>query len=404
MNRIILIGNGFDLAHGLKTSYKDFIDWFWENQIKKYNSSYSIRDMGLFNLNNQYFKFNTLPPIPLGVNSYSELTKKYSITFKNRFLELISEESHRQKWWVDIEDEYYKFLVLCSKDNDFETIRALNKDLEDIKNELINYLKTQKNKNIITDYDKIMFGAIDPKDFTDEEAINSIKKEMYSNSLKWKKEETEKEFTYRFDEYMEFVQVKSCPNNYSIENYPYIEEKEFAFPKFTLFLNFNYTNTFEKYIALNKIYKSDYPVYIHGSLSIPQNPIIFGYGDEIDDDYKILEKKSVGKNFILENMKSVYYSKTDNYNRVLHFINSDLYQIIILGHSCGNSDRTLLNKLFEHKNCVSIKPCYYIDKNGKNDYTDKYINISRNFNDKNLLRERVVNETYCDAMPQLEKS
>lgn len=26
MNRIILIGNGFDLAHGLPTSYADFID------------------------------------------------------------------------------------------------------------------------------------------------------------------------------------------------------------------------------------------------------------------------------------------------------------------------------------------------------------------------------------------
>ena len=26
MNRVVLIGNGFDMAHGLKTSYKDFID------------------------------------------------------------------------------------------------------------------------------------------------------------------------------------------------------------------------------------------------------------------------------------------------------------------------------------------------------------------------------------------
>jgi hypothetical protein len=25
MNRLIIIGNGFDLAHGIKTSYKDFI-------------------------------------------------------------------------------------------------------------------------------------------------------------------------------------------------------------------------------------------------------------------------------------------------------------------------------------------------------------------------------------------
>ena len=35
MNRIILIGNGFDLAHGLPTSYKEFIDWYWEEWRKK---------------------------------------------------------------------------------------------------------------------------------------------------------------------------------------------------------------------------------------------------------------------------------------------------------------------------------------------------------------------------------
>ena len=33
MNRLILIGNGFDLAHGLKTSYADFIEWYWTRRI-----------------------------------------------------------------------------------------------------------------------------------------------------------------------------------------------------------------------------------------------------------------------------------------------------------------------------------------------------------------------------------
>ena len=33
MNRIVLIGNGFDLAHGLKTSYMDFINWYWEQRL-----------------------------------------------------------------------------------------------------------------------------------------------------------------------------------------------------------------------------------------------------------------------------------------------------------------------------------------------------------------------------------
>ena len=30
MNRIIIVGNGFDLAHGLKTKYEDFINWYWD--------------------------------------------------------------------------------------------------------------------------------------------------------------------------------------------------------------------------------------------------------------------------------------------------------------------------------------------------------------------------------------
>ena len=33
MNRLVIIGNGFDLAHGLKTSYMDFINWYWERRL-----------------------------------------------------------------------------------------------------------------------------------------------------------------------------------------------------------------------------------------------------------------------------------------------------------------------------------------------------------------------------------
>jgi len=36
MNRLILLGNGFDLAHGLKTGYNDFILWYMR---RAYNSA-----------------------------------------------------------------------------------------------------------------------------------------------------------------------------------------------------------------------------------------------------------------------------------------------------------------------------------------------------------------------------
>lgn len=46
MNRIILIGNGFDLAHGLPTSYGHFMDWYWEQwlDVLKKSSKYKESD------------------------------------------------------------------------------------------------------------------------------------------------------------------------------------------------------------------------------------------------------------------------------------------------------------------------------------------------------------------------
>ena len=90
--------------------------------------------------------------------------------------------------------------------------------------------------------------------------------------------------------------------------------------------------------------------------------------------------------------------ESDNYRKVLEFIDADTFQIIIMGHSCGNSDRTLLNTLFEHRNCVSIKPYYYINDKGEDNYLELIQNISRNFSDMKLMRDRVVNKTYCETI------
>lgn len=85
---------------------------------------------------------------------------------------------------------------------------------------------------------------------------------------------------------------------------------------------------------------------------------------------------------------------------MLQFIESAPYQIYVLGHSCGISDRTLLNTLFEHKNCVSIKPYYYQKSDGTDNYLELVQNICRNFTDMKLMRDRVVNKTYCTPLPQ----
>lgn len=167
---------------------------------------------------------------------------------------------------------------------------------------------------------------------------------------------------------------------------------ELLLPNNIMLLNFNYTHTAQLYLKEGSIFSVNQ---IHGDLKEPKS-VIFGYGDELDDDYKTIVNKNENK--FLGNIKSIKYLEAENYRRLLSFIESEPYQIVIMGHSCGNSDRTLLNTLFEHKNCVSIKPYYYkIDENN-----DKYIeliqNISRNFTDMKLMRDRVVNKTYCEPL------
>ena len=42
MNRLVLIGNGFDLAHGLKTSYADFINWYWDYRMHGFTATMGL--------------------------------------------------------------------------------------------------------------------------------------------------------------------------------------------------------------------------------------------------------------------------------------------------------------------------------------------------------------------------
>ena len=167
-------------------------------------------------------------------------------------------------------------------------------------------------------------------------------------------------------------------------------------PSTIMLLNFNYTKTPELYVNdPSKVIVN----YIHGRLDDPKS-VIFGYGDELDEDYKKLQ--NLNENECLRHIKSIRYLESDNYRKLLEFIEAEPFQICIMGHSCGNSDRTLLNTLFEHKNCISIKPYFHKWEKGDN-YLELVQNISRNFTDMKLMRDRVVNKTYCEPLVDVDK-
>lgn len=378
MNRLVLIGNGFDISHGLKTSYMDFINWYWDQRVLCFsgNTTNVLEDClckmtiheqsdlscwNIFAFNNSYFKdiHGNMKCSGSEIIDYIKSNPDtFSIEYSAFFGKII--QSIETKGWVDIENDYYQLLKKCVENPKCGyTINELNSQLAFLQRKLIEYLKSIEVQKERKDLYDAMIDFFNPADFSTEgrkKAIDSIGFEISD-----------------------------------IEEVRYDHEKRNKLiPERIMLLSFNYTGTARMYANFNLTHN-----YIHGELDKPKN-IIFGYGDELDKDYQdILDKND---NELLRNVKSVKYLETKHYREMLEFIQSAPFQVFIMGHSCGNSDRTLLNTVFEHDNCVSIKPFYHKWEDGTDNYLELVQNISRNFTDMKLFRDRVVNKEQCSTM------
>lgn len=417
MNRIILIGNGFDRAHNLPTSYKHFIDYYWEKTIKKVqktgeNKKYEDADIIV----------EKVPRMWIPGYKYNDFKKSISnnngkITFKNIFLDIITQKQYVRDW-VDIENEYYSLLIQTYEHKHDITykydILSLNSNFERIKQYLVEYLKAVENGGVaikmisqINEIRNNIYSAFKLKDFT-EESINERVRIEYKKFNKNADAVDKDIVSFQELDKQQSMLISNNNGEISLKKMRYLltshyDTKYFnMLPEKILFLNFNYTNTDIRYFNYDEtdLIDSKIPkerIQIHGSINESnRNPIIFGFGDELDDKYKIIE--DLNENDYLDNIKSIKYLETDNYKKLLEFINSESYQIFIFGHSCGISDRTLLNTLFEHNNCVSIKPFHFQMSENEDNYSDIIKNISRNFNDKSVMRDKVVNKKYCEPL------
>lgn len=408
MNRLVIIGNGFDLAHGLPTSYGNFLNWIWKN----YNSENPLIN-ALFNVDRTSFTVDENISCyadfdkyvmekcrggaysikePLHSNStYSVLYKetlydapRTVFSFRNKLFELITVKNIVN--WVDIENIYYDVLKSIVKgDNKFPklgNVQILNDDFEQIKNLLHLYIDEEVEKKY--SYDGTYSRCVSIIDLF-EYSFNNLEKQPYS------------------DLFSEF------PPNYrsSLIDFDNLFHPDFdshqndAFE--TMFVDFNYTSNCSNYVSImsrmgRRGFGQIFYTPIHGQISDVRNPINFGFGDEMDDHYKILE--NTGDNAFLKNIKSFMYFNNSNYRNLLNWIESNDFQIFIMGHSCGLSDRTLLNTLFEHNNCKSIKIFYHQKDDGTDNFTELSQNISRHFNKKSMMREKVVDKSISKPLPQ----
>lgn len=382
MNRLVIIGNGFDMAHGLKTSYKDFINWYWERRLNDMLTEHSpISEDCLCKLEikntkdcaswSNFFFSHSLrdfittewmyPPFEI-ISAFKENADEFSVTYSQFFGTIL--QSIETKGWVDIENDYYQILKQCTENDDRGySVKELNEQLAYLQKKLVEYLST-------IDVPKTI-GTIN----------SAIRENICIEDLSIEG----KALVKSIDNSIVFDRNSFDDTRYMTERFSGLE------PEHIMLLCFNYTATAKLYEQCGGLILN----YIHGDLEQPEH-IIFGYGDELDKDYQNIVDRN--DNELLKNVKSVKYLETRHYHKMLDFLMAAPFQVLIMGHSCGNSDRTLLNTVFEHENCVSIKPFYHKWDDGSDNYLELVQNISRNFTNMRLFRDRVVNKEQCKTI------
>jgi len=363
MNKLVIIGNGFDLAHGLKTSYKDFIIWYLNkvNSSRACGSSNNFIYFGSKNGQSNGFINNPEKEI-IDINDFDEYKKRYGIITKYKhddFVKSILVKIELLKW-VDIEKEYYEFLVKIYKSYeqygsfDAKELVNLNKALyligEELKDYLGNHLKPP---------------------FVENESIKSLFDSKILN------DPDEDVYVLNFN-YTSFVE-KYLPTLTKLDNESTIKSE---------IVGINMYNNINVY--LNQI---------HGKLG-SDNHLVFGYGDETDKYYEKIE--DLKDNEFLKYMKSFAYLQSSNYKHLFEFLDQEdlpvekkeKFNVYIMGHSCGVSDRLLFTHIFEHPLMNSVQLYYYQygEKESENDFFQKTQELSRHFRKdaKHKMRKCIV--------------
>ena len=355
MNRLILIGNGFDLAHGLKTSYCHFISDYIARAINNFYETNNHSDI-LLSIRFRSVSHGHSPEgkkkrvTPDEALSHLRLLEEninyFVVDFKSTFLKESIFKINTLNW-VDLENDYFERLIKCKELRtgfNINHVNNINDEFDFLKMELESYLlrvQFGSKEGISTELLDIFYGKVNSRD------------------------------------------IITCQIGQNV------------LPTKILFLSFNYTNTIEKYINSFYIEGQVDINYIHGKLDFAENPIIFGFGDEYNKNY--LEFEELKSNELLTHIKSFGYFNASNYHDLMKFLEDDLFEVYSFGHSLGLSDRTMLKEVFENENCKSIRIFYH--KNRK-DYINKTYDISKHFTNKGIMRKKIVPFTRSFAMPQ----
>lgn len=341
---ILVIGNGFDLAHGLKTKYEDFL---------KFTQTYLEYDEA----------YRKKPEIKEELGSLI----KHNVWLKYFYSIYESRKQEGKDGWIDFESEISRVIQALDAYNieiesemrNGEYIVPLNKGALNIIRPFIS------DSEIGIGLDMFYFG----KDF-----INRKKRKLLADL---------KSLIRCLEIYLcEFVTTDGVKKLYDITDLPIIDKV----------ISFNYTDTYEK------IYKTDSRKefdYIHGKADVNKtvetNNMVLGVdeylqGDDRNQDIEFIEfkkyfqriHKETGceyRKWLKEMEKGTIYQWEITDKRGDEVIScalreTDFHKIFFYGHSLDITDKDIIRALILAKRTHTT--IYYLDKE---DYARKITNL-----------------------------
>ena len=375
---ILVIGNGFDIEHGIPSSYKNFLDF-----IRAYRIVYKNR------------------------NSLSEYTKKkfkdelgkISIQYKesNIFLkEMKIVKSHASEFGEAINNNCWiwyfleKNFRLEGKDNwiDIEAeilyiIQTLTNQYGMRFSETEGFNIKQKSENILS---KLMERLTEE---TQETSIRNQKKSEIWGKIKY----------ILLDDFSKLVRALEIYLDYCIDIKNVKKGEIFDGVKFDRLITFNYTNTYRN------VYDSEICVdFIHGNVKVERNMaesnVVLGIEEFLSEDQKNKDIEFINyKKYYQRIVKHCDFS----YREMLEK-QDDAITTWFFGHSIGSSDKDILINLLPHSDFIyqanrisesHIQKSYIC-------YYDKQALEQQVANLVQILGQDALNDLVCGANPKIK--
>ena len=346
MDRILIIGNGFDLYHGLPTRYTDFLFWVnhwdqFEKQVNKESTTEADEpeawDIRLGDKNTLIEE--SIVDIAKNYKSYDadEFSKLSRIIKHNVWIGYFNEIIKKNDRWIDFENEISKVLkIIESVFDEFEDSHVgswfpkycSDAFWESVVKRFCNYGGEQR----------LPIEMIN--DIYASDIINSgIEDDVLHHLI-----ESLNDLIYVLRFYLMNIVANFKTKVYS--------EQVRALGRIKV-LSFNYTNLIRNIYGLHKVDESHH---VHGSLE--DNNMVLGVGDDVFDGLDFVYFQKYFQR-IQKKTGNDYRGWVPSYEKTFDGYNSELY---IFGHSLDPVDKSVLNYFIENKNITKIHIYYYNEK------------------------------------------